>query len=254
MKKILLYALAFVSPALLAQVTLEHHYVSSGGYANEVKSYAFFTAAGINYYTLDGNASQVKFYNASHVLYKTVTLNLGAGFEMVSLMMPTDGFFNTNPKIEFIMVYSNYQEIPGITKMTLFDEDGNNLQEFGDRFVADYIKISDTSFKLIVSQDQSFENEYDIYNAPGILSVQQQQMLTSGTNAYPNPTANRINISNPMLNGENGAVKIYSVTGAKVLEQPVNGNENTISVDVSPLSKGTYIYKINNHSGKFIKE
>jgi len=253
MKKFFSYAMALTASALTAQVTLEHNYLTTGGYNDVQKSYAFFTDSGINYYTTN-NQNQVMLYNASHVLYKTVTLPLGANFELTKVILVTDKFFNQNPKIEFLVVSNNYTEGAFEQKMTMYDEDAVNLQEFGDRFSADAIKISDTSFKLIVSQDMSGDNNYDVYGVPGVLSVQQQQMRIADNQVYPNPASNRINITNPMLDGESGSVKIYTVTGTKVLEQPANSSEKNITLDVSALASGTYIYKVNNHSGKFIKK
>jgi hypothetical protein len=253
MKKILFYAMTFATSALSAQVTLEHSYVSSGGYNDSQKTYAFFTDSGINYYTTN-EQGQVNFYNASHVLYKTVTLPLGTNFELSKVMLVTDKFFNADAKLEFIVVSNNYTPGDYEQKMTLYNEDGLNLQEFGARFTADAIKISNTEFKLIVSQDQSDSNNYDIYSVSGVLSTQQQQMIAANHPVYPNPATSRINITNPMPDGENGSVKVFAVNGAKVLEQTVNSNEKTINLDISGLASGTYIYKVNNHSGKFIKK
>lgn len=245
--------MALTASALSAQATLEHSYLTTGGYNDVQKSYAFFTQSGINYYTTN-NQNQIMFYNASHSLYKTVTLPLGANFELSKVILVTDKFFNTNAEIEFLVVSNNYTEGAFEQKMTLYNENAVNLQEFGDRFTADAIKISDSSFKLIVSQDTSGNNLYDIYGVAGTLSAQQQQMLVSDHFVYPNPASNRLNITNPMIDGESGAVKIYTINGAKVLEQPVNGSEKSIMLDITGLSSGTYIYKINNHSGKFIKK
>jgi len=253
MKKFFSCAMALTACALSAQVTLEHSYSTTGGYNDTQKSYAFFTDNGINYYTTN-NQNQIMFYNASHSLYKTVTLPLGANFELTKVILVTDKFFNTNAELEFLVVSNNYSEGTFEQKMTLYSENAVNIKEFGDRFTADAIKISDSAFKLVVSQDSSGDNLYDIYSVAGTLSTQQQQMLIADNQVYPNPTSNRINITNPMLDGESGTVKIYAVTGAKVMEQPATGSEKNITLDVSALNSGNYIYKINNHSGKFIKK
>lgn len=253
MKNFYLWAMALTASGLSAQVTLEHNYVSTGGYNDVQKSYAFFTESGINYYTTN-DQNQIMLYNASHSLYKTVTLPLGANFELTKVVLATDKFFNTNAEIEFLVVSNNYTDGAFEQKMTLYNENAVNLQEFGDRYTADAIKISDSTFKLMVSQDMSGENLYDIYGVAGTLSTQQQQMLVADHFVYPNPASNRINITNPMTNGESGAVKIYTINGTKVLEQSVNSSEKNIMLDVTGLSSGTYIYKINNHSGKFIKK
>lgn len=233
------------------QVTLEHSYVSDG-YNDNSKQFAFFTANGLNYYTLDAAANQVKFYNASHVLWKTISVNPG-NYEIAGLFLATDGLFNADAKVEFILKSQNL-EIPYDSKMTLYNEDGTNLQEFGDFWLATVVKASDTEFKLIVTEDQGSDNAFDVYGLPGTLSVlQQQAILPQQSFAYPNPSSNKINIGNPLLDGENGTLKVFAANGAKVMEQEVAATQKTITLDISQLGKGTYIYKINNHTNKFIK-
>ena len=251
MRKYLLFGLGLFGPAVFGQVTLEHSYVSDG-YNDNAKLYAFFTATGLNYYTLDGQANQVKFYNASHVLWKTISVNPG-NYNITGLYLATDGLFNNDAKVEFILQTQN-NEMPYDSKMTLYNEDGTNIQEFGDRWNAVVFKTSDTQFKLIVSEDQGSDNAYEVYSLPGTLSVlQQQAILPQQTFAYPNPSSGKINIANPLLDGENGTVKVFASNGAKVMEQEISGSQSTITLDISTLSKGTYIYKTNNFTGKFIK-
>ena len=251
MKKYLLLGLGLLGSSVFGQVTLEHSYVSDG-YNDNAKQFAFFTANGLNYYTLDATTNQVKFYNASHVLWKTISVSPG-NYEMAGLFLATDGLFNADAKVEFILKTQNL-DTPYDSKMTLYNEDGTNLQEFGDFWLATVFKTSETQFKLIVSEDQGSENAFDVYSLPGTLSVlQQQAILPQQTFAYPNPSSHKINIGNPLLDGENGTVKVFATNGAKVMEQEVSGSQKTITLDISQLSKGTYLYKIGNFTSKFIR-
>lgn len=251
MRKYLLLGLGLIGTSVFGQVTLEHSY-ESDGYNDNAKLYAFFTANGLNYYTLDDVANQIKFYNASHILWKTVSVNPG-NYRISGMSLVTDGLFNADSKVEFILQVQN-NEIPYDAKMTLYNEDGTNLKEFGDFWIAKVVKASDTQFKLIVTEDQGSDNAFDVYSLPGTLSVlQQQAILPQQSFAYPNPSSNKINISNPLLNGENGTVKVFAANGAKVMEQEASGSQKTITLDISQLSKGTYIYKVNNYTNKFIK-
>jgi len=250
MRKYLLFGLGLFSATVFGQVTLEHSYVSDG-YNDNPKQFAFFTAGGLNYYTLDAASNQVKFYNASHVLWKTVNVNVG-NYEIDGLYLASDGLFNADSKVEFILK-SLQLEQPYESKMTLFNEDGTNLQEFGNFWYATAFKVSDSQFKLIVSEDHGSDNAFDVYGLPGTLSVLQQSILPATSFAYPNPSSNKINIGNPLLDGENGIIKVFAANGAKVMEQEVSAAQKTITLDISQLSKGTYIYKVNNHTNKFIK-
>ena len=253
MKIKLFFALAIASVAASAQVTLEHTYVSEC-FQSEQRNYAFFTDNGLNFFTINESENKVLLYNASHILYKTVTINPGAGFSIDQIQLATDKLFNSNSKIEFIVSSHNYDLPNDQTKLTLFDEDGVNLHEFGNRSTALVIKVSDNVFKLLVSEDTSGSNTYDIYGLSGSLSVQQQDNLSSKLTAYPNPTSNRINISNPGFGKENGTLQVFTISGVKVLEQSASSAEKTISIDAANLAKGVYLYKINGYSSKFIKE
>ena len=69
---------------------------------------------------------------------------------------------------------------------------------------------------------------------------------------YPNPTKNQITIKGEFDSNE--SISIYSLLGQKIMEKPINSNEEKI--DVSKLSNGVYIIYFNNlkSSYKFIKE
>lgn len=70
---------------------------------------------------------------------------------------------------------------------------------------------------------------------------------------YPNPARNHINLSNVLQDGEQGLLEVFSSNGARVMQQTVVGGNDDIQIDISGLRGGTYIYRINRHSGKFIK-
>jgi len=72
--------------------------------------------------------------------------------------------------------------------------------------------------------------------------------------SYPNPASNRMTIVNPLENNENGTLEVYDVTGKKILQKQVNGNNDKINVDTASLSNGTYIYKINDFTNRFVKK
>ena len=69
--------------------------------------------------------------------------------------------------------------------------------------------------------------------------------------AYPIPTNKILNILNP----KNGAskIEIFDTNGKLILNKGIVNSENTISLDVTNLPKGIYIYKIGDSRSKFIK-
>lgn len=234
---------------LQSQITLEHNYVTDG-YFNYEQQYAFHTENSLFYYTLNTTENKVMLYDSNHVLYKTVTLDVGPDFTIRKLFLPTDKLFNSNSKIEFIMISSGNSS----QKMTLFDEDGANLFEFGNRWVAQYIKIAESDYKLLVGTDGNSPNYFDIYDLTGTLSLNQQQSLNkSEFIGVPNPTKSRISITNNLKVGENAIIEVFDVNGKKVIEKSIIGGNEEINLDVSTLSNGVYIYKLNGQTNRFIK-
>lgn len=252
MKKVLSIIVCIVSSVAFGQITLEHAYTTDG-YNNSVKTYGFHTDSGLYYYTMNETQGKVLIYDSSHNLYKSVTLNLGADFRIRAVYLATDKLFNTNANIEFIVVSDSNSSF--LNKMTLFDEDGANLFEFGDRWDAACFKNSDTNYKLITATEKDSPNLYEVYNLPGTLSVAQQEMLLGNPFfGFPNPASNSIAIVNSLPNGENDKLEVFDNNGKKVIEKNVTGNNAEIYLDIENLNSGVYIYKLNGQTNRFIKK
>ena len=77
---------------------------------------------------------------------------------------------------------------------------------------------------------------------------------------YPNPGNDLVTLSiTPALKG-NCIVEIFTTTGKKVLEKPMEGmtdESQRVMIDVSVLPNGFYIYRVSSEkgslTGKFIK-
>lgn len=73
---------------------------------------------------------------------------------------------------------------------------------------------------------------------------------------FPVPANDILTVNLQNFNLDNAVVSIYSTLGALVLEQPIDHKSSIL--DVSALSQGTYIVKVNAASGnlttRFIKE
>ena len=81
------------------------------------------------------------------------------------------------------------------------------------------------------------------------LNVEDKQF--SNIDAYPNPATNMVSIP---LNGYNGkgTIKILDVTGKLIATKTINAN-NLISVDVTDISNGNYLFDLNLEDGRFAK-
>ncbi|ATN07351.1 hypothetical protein CRN76_19115 [Chryseobacterium indologenes] len=110
------------------------------------------------------------------------------------------------------------------------------------------------TFKLAVSNNATSFNSIfiDNFNVTQQSSLSTQEIqLDNKLSAYPNPTNKTLNIMNPK-NGAN-KVLVYDASGKLVINKSFSFNEDKIAIDVETLTKGVYIYKIDELSSKFIK-
>lgn len=98
--------------------------------------------------------------------------------------------------------------------MTVVDKDGNQF--------AGYVKI-------LFAETETGVEELDI----------------TSVYIYPNPVVNTLSIQGV---DENTALEVYNLTGKSVL------NAKGTKLDVTSLTQGTYILRINNQYVKFIKK
>ena len=138
----------------------------------------------------------------------------------------------------------------------LVDEDGAVLNEFLNRGGAEIVKVSETEYKLIIASATTAQltNYYDVYSLPGTLSLNQMNIVDRLSSiVFPNPSNNIINITSNKENGFYSELKIFDLNGKLVIEKNVIINNSKISIDISKLEKGTYIYNLDGKSNKFIK-
>lgn len=80
----------------------------------------------------------------------------------------------------------------------------------------------------------------------------------SDVKVYPSPVSSLLNIDVDGFNGENVNVKIYDIQGRRCLDKDVVMDGNVMTIDVSLLGNGTYIYHISDKTKSvqnvFIKE
>lgn len=118
--------------------------------------------------------------------------------------------------------------------------------------------VTPTSGRLLVkfssdnvSEGEGFELEYwalisGVENISGIENVQ----------VYPNPATNVINIDYSTANAENITFQLMDITGRVVAMNQVNhsGGTSTHNIDVSSLSNGVYVLKIQSSQGAVTKK
>lgn len=258
MKKIIfgLIATISISNFTFGQATFEHSYSSDNINRNRINS--FNTDNGINYYTLNKALKTINIYNSSHVLTKTVNINVPANSSINGIYAITDKLFNSDNLIEFIVsIYLNTSPY-GYSSLTLYNENGIVIQQFGaNREDAQIVKDTNNNYKLItrgVDTTNSSEYIYDIYSLSGTLSITQQGLLSKRFIGFPNPTESNITIVNNLESGENAVLEVFDINGKKVLEKNVVGENVEINLEVSNLNSGVYIYKLKGETNRFIKK
>lgn len=248
--KSLILALILCASTAFAQINLENTYSTDG---DDAVYFSFAIENEYFFYTLNASESVVKIYNSSHVLYKTITLPIDAGYTLEKIYLPTDKLFNLDSKIEFIALFSGETD----SKMILFNEDGTNLKDFGaDRWSAYSVKVSSNMFKLItVASSKMSPFSYDVYSLPGTLTELQESILKSQyVMAFPNPAKDIITISNISQNKSFSIIEIFDENANLVQQIELNPNQSNVNIDISSFKRGLYLYKTNNTSGKFIKQ
>ncbi len=245
MKKNILNLLAVfgLSSLSFGQAVLEHTYNSD---FNHNETNAFLTEEGLHFWTWEDYSNIVNVYNDSHNLVKTI--NIPSQLNVWGISLISDKLFNNDELLEFIVVTStdNY---------TLVNENGIILQDLGIGYGTDGIKLLKVGeqYKLITYHYNPAV--YSVYSLPGTyLDIIESPSIQNKLIGYPNPTTNKLYISNVLENGESAVIEIFDTNGKKVMEEQVSRNNSEISIDVSDLSNGVYIYKINDKTSKFIKK
>ena len=85
-----------------------------------------------------------------------------------------------------------------------------------------------------------------------ILAVEKTEKLAF--ESYPNPATDRLFITTPNLKFQNVAVEIFEANGSSILAKEILVNENTISVDISFLSQGIYIVRLESDTANYSKK
>jgi hypothetical protein len=83
------------------------------------------------------------------------------------------------------------------------------------------------------------------------LSDDNFETSVSGIQVYPNPVENVVNISKGQFNGEWNTLNIYDITGKLVISLDKLDQDSELNVDMSNLSQGMYILKVNTSNGQY---
>lgn len=243
----------------------------------------------------DSKLKSITFYNQDFSVYKIVDIaqsfpfdtvgfqnnsirlenievlgeNNGADFEF------TDGFFNNDSKIEFIIKYSSYkyENSQNYSKETVYilNEDGLEIQKFENlkgQIQFNFWKNLNVIFDNSIEKYKVYNTK--IYSVPGNLpcpsSCNQKPASISpidpsnavnklSIEGFPNPTSEKITLAYTLPKGSfYGTIRLYSQTGTLVKEFKVSDQFDHLELPVADYAAGTYFYELqvdgNSSGGK----
>ncbi len=255
--------IAIISTSTFGQATFEHSYSTSS--TDDEADYtilslgithAFYTNSGLHYYTFNNATNVIEIFDSNHSSIQSITFPETPN----KIIYLTDKLFNNDDGLEIL--YSTFNNSTITSDIKLINEQGIIIQTISNKRYARIFKSDENSFKLSVSGigipspgGSTYQLDFDIYSLSGTLSLlQQEDYLKNSFIGYPNPAESYINISNKLASGEKGVLEIFDVNGKKVIEKNVIGGNNEIILDVTELSNGVYIYKLNGQTNRFIKK
>lgn len=163
-------------------------------------------------------------------------------------------------KGEYYATYKMTNGFDSIYQLNLDTYKNYNIQ------VSDTIEVGESLYWEGDYYDESgeyFANYQTIHGCDSIRSLKlfvdnvastNTNLLNNKVIAFPNPVFEYLNLKNININGEEKLLEIFSVQGKKVYSKKIRKEQIDLTVNISYLSKGLYIYKIGNKSNKFIKE
>ncbi len=255
MKKILLILGLILSQNITAQITLEHTFDNRVTFywSSDIIPYNSDTKF---FVTMDKENNEVNFYDTSYTLRKNIKITPPSGYNLDNIYQPSISIFNTDTKIEFLAtLQSSTDNTNNRTLMKLYDEDGNELYDFGNAyFLSAYVLIFDDAPHLFVDLYNVDTNSYTskIYSVPGTLSNKSEILENKERLPYPNPTNKSIVLPYKLQNTSNGSLAIYNTNGQLITVKKVSNQVEKIDLDVSKYRPGLYFYKIENVKHKFI--
>lgn len=246
---IILVIMISITAGAQAQITFEERL--------PVVVYSFNTSQGgtwfaeYAYYTSDPS---INVYRSDYSLYKEIypplTDTNSLNFDALYL---SDHLFNLDDKLEYILIRFN---VANTLECVLVNEDGELLYDFGNFESMGPVITQRTNMSPILEvyhYDEQNTLVTDLYSLPGVyLPVKHPGSNGSTSYPSPNPTSNSIRIPYKVNTPADALLSIYNDSGAMVEKRILDKNETSLTLDVSNLPTGAYIYEYGNVTGKFI--
>jgi hypothetical protein len=245
------------SISINAQISLENTYIGNTN-ASSLR-FVNLSNSGDKFVLFEPALNQIKLYNLNHTIWKTVSIPVISGFTPQVVYNTSESLFNIDGQVEFLVQYNNSSTFQYYIKV--FGETGTILLDAPNCFYNGISSTESNSFKLLLN-DGINSNRY-VYSLPGTssnLGLPNGGVTGQVGVSYPNPTSQFITLPYD-LNETNsiGVMKIYDAYGQIIESLNVDNSFNSILLDLSNYSSGTYRYNITVNgvesiSNSFIKQ
>ena len=245
--KIIVIVFVMFSSICKSQITLEHSYPTNLGTIN-------FAISGYKYYSQNMSNYSITFYNLNHSLWKTINLNIPLGYSFSGISNISETLFNLDAFVEVSYGYYKYIDTPPHFEKTylVINENGtilltipncanaypNNTGANGWKFLAPIDSVNTNSL--------SYTNVYSLIGSMPIM-VKENEINNLGalSNPYPNPSQSNTSIDYQLPIGTNNAeIVLYNLSGNEIKRFKVDNTFNTLELNNSDLSAGTYLYQL----------
>lgn len=259
----LLAAACFTSTAH-AQIALEQVYPQLGYFSNDGQLLMVdLEVAGISYVAIDRSPKEIRFYDLSHTLFKTISYAAAPDFgnAMEYIMYISQHLFDLDDEVEFLYC----QFLPPNLITQVINEDGTVLLDAPGEFPFVVATAHNQHYpvystpqgaKLILSANNGTAK---VYGLPGQFTTGLQQQTSAMLNmggasalAFPNPTTEQLTLELDAPLAKAALLTILDVRGAIVRQLPVlRGTERPV-VDVRSLAPGIYHYRLDGEGAPAI--
>lgn len=215
------------------------------------------------YYGFSNNT--VYLYNWDFSLYKTIATNPPSGYKISSCSILGKRYINNDDKVELCVNFNQTASDDNYNNnytAKLINEDGDVIENFGTAgivsFSGMYSRNNETRlsiYKYMYTSTGTSETSYIHYRCGGSGTVSVPPTEQSGTNigsAYPNPGSSLITIPYHLASEKAGELHIFNSNGTLVKSIPVGPHFDKVTVDVSNLQSGVYVYECEGMTNKFV--